>query len=324
MLGLNTASYKFALAKSLLKFASAGRDVVTLKELADPFSDYICDHLRKVDRQGTNPTNTLLQACRRFNKGNMGREELNSISMSQGFRYVFEAFHKVSGEETPTKFFKVEGSGKNRRLHLTDEVIRLANAKQGTNLALEVEARWNLVETAWDLGVNPGLIASDGKGGLISVQGRSRRSVAGVKEAVSGYQKGRCFYCNEEFSLDDSGRDRVEIDHFFPLSRQNLKGNQVDLDQIWNLVLACQECNRGEEGKHDRVPSKYLVERLVHRNGYYVRSTDPLKATLKVTLQKITGQTTSVRRRFHFDIWQELNSYGGALWSPRNVTSVHL
>jgi hypothetical protein len=38
LFGRNVASYKFALAKSLLEVGKQSGDIVTLEELADPFS----------------------------------------------------------------------------------------------------------------------------------------------------------------------------------------------------------------------------------------------------------------------------------------------
>jgi len=45
-------------------------------------------------------------------------------------------------------------------------------------------------------------------------------------------------------------------------------------------VLACQCCNRGEQGKFDRLPSAKLLQRLHHRNEYFIHSHLPLRETL--------------------------------------------
>lgn len=45
LFGRNVASYKFALAKSLLEFRERGNDLITLEELAEPFSRNLCSHL---------------------------------------------------------------------------------------------------------------------------------------------------------------------------------------------------------------------------------------------------------------------------------------
>ena len=45
LFGDNTATYKFALGKSLLELATKPNDLVTLEELAEPFSTYLVEHL---------------------------------------------------------------------------------------------------------------------------------------------------------------------------------------------------------------------------------------------------------------------------------------
>jgi hypothetical protein len=56
LFGRNVASYKFALAKTLLGLAGRADDRVPLEELAVPFALHLCEHLRLVDRRATSPT----------------------------------------------------------------------------------------------------------------------------------------------------------------------------------------------------------------------------------------------------------------------------
>ena len=310
LLGSNTQAFKFALAKNLLALAREGEESTTIENLAMPFALEICEHLKVEDRQGTNPTSTFLDACRRYNSGATDIDELSAVTTTQAFRYVFERFHYVSGEHTPTTFFNVEGTGNRRVLHLTQEMIQLAQGQQGANFDLEVDARWSLVESAWSLKLHPGMIYHNSLGEVVLLQQQTRRPVSGVKEAISGYQKGHCFHCHKPFSLEVGLRDQVHVDHFFPLSKNFLLNDAVDLDQIWNLVLSCYECNRD---KRDLLPAINLVERLLMRSNYYINSNDPLKQTL----QRITGITAPARRQFHLDIWKYLSSFGGKVWSPK-------
>ena len=50
LFGKNTASYKFALAQSLMQLAQQGCDSVTLDELAIPFAEHICEHAKIAPR----------------------------------------------------------------------------------------------------------------------------------------------------------------------------------------------------------------------------------------------------------------------------------
>ncbi len=66
--GLNSASYKLALAKSLLDLGAQKLEVVTLEDLAVPFSREICVHLASVDAHGTFQGGRFLNACRYHNR----------------------------------------------------------------------------------------------------------------------------------------------------------------------------------------------------------------------------------------------------------------
>ena len=53
LFGRNVASYKFALAASLLDLTPASGDLIRLEELAVPFARNIRQHLSRSDKQGT-------------------------------------------------------------------------------------------------------------------------------------------------------------------------------------------------------------------------------------------------------------------------------
>ena len=64
--GANVASYKFALARSILALAESGATTASLEELAVPFSRELCTHLEQVDTQSTSAGSRFLDACRHF------------------------------------------------------------------------------------------------------------------------------------------------------------------------------------------------------------------------------------------------------------------
>ena len=55
LFGRNVASYKFALAASLLELEPASGDLVRLEELADPYTRHLRRHLSDADKQSTSP-----------------------------------------------------------------------------------------------------------------------------------------------------------------------------------------------------------------------------------------------------------------------------
>jgi hypothetical protein len=117
-----------------------------------------------------------------------------------------------------------------------------------------------------------------------------RTPITGARAALSGYQKGHCFYCFRSFSL--VGPKPPEVDHFFPHSLKS--AGLRNLDGVWNLVLACWLCNRGKGGKSDCVPKIRLLERLCTRNEFLISSHHPLRETLIAQ----TGANEATRRQF--------------------------
>jgi hypothetical protein len=67
-----------------------------------------------------------------------------------------------------------------------------------------------------------------------------------------------------------------------------------DADSVWNLVLACQDCNRGRRGKHAAVPTARLVSQLHERNNWLVDSHHPLRETIMLQ----TGIDAKARASF--------------------------
>jgi hypothetical protein len=62
----------------------------------------------------------------------------------------------------------------------------------------------------------------------------------------------RCFYCSSSFV------STPHVDHVIPWSF-------MAEDKVWNLVLACDDCN-GSSGKSSKTPSDEFVEKLTNRN----------------------------------------------------------
>lgn len=118
-----------------------------------------------------------------------------------------------------------------------------------------------------------------------------RKVITSARSALNGYQKGHCFYCFTPISTD-GGNVTTDVDHFLPWSlRSHLVGN---INGVWNLVLACRTCNRGQDGKFDLVPSLLLLERLHRRNEFFIGSHHPLREALL----KQTGYVEQDRAAF--------------------------
>ena len=317
LFGRNVASYKFALAKSLLELADREHTFVSLEELAVPFSKHVVEHLSRADKQGTSSSSRFLDACRRYSRGKIEHSSLHEQTVSLGFQNVLDAFHVVNREPISRRFFVDERKTRGG-IVITDELLSLKESLQFENLPLETEARWRLVETAWELDLHPSLlnVKHDEQAALLFVTAADRRriDVTSARDALDGYQKGKCFYCFRDISIKPFSAELADVDHFFPhtlLVRTD--DADANLDGVWNLVLACRQCNRGEDGKSARVPRLKYLERLHRRNNYLIDSHHPLRETLLSQ----TGATELARQRF---LQQQYNWAKSLLiheWEPR-------
>lgn len=297
LFGRNVASYKFALANSLLELAEGNKTQITAEELAVPFAKHICSHLQQVDKQGTSSSSQFLDACRDYNEQKISYDKLISTTAQLGFNNVLDAFHVVNNESLPLAYFKKLGKSNSSGIILTDEVYKLKALKYDKNLDAEVEARWRLVETAWENNISRSTlqVEHDLATGLLVVQqaGVRRKSITSVRTALNGYQKGKCFYCFDDINISDDAENTCDVDHFFPHSLQ-IYNPKVNLNGVWNLVLTCKFCNRGQDGKMARIPAIHYLSRLNKRNNFLINSHHPLRETIMAQ----TGITDEERQFF--------------------------
>jgi 5-methylcytosine-specific restriction endonuclease McrA len=320
LFGKNSASYKFALAKSLLEIAPTGKAFVTLDDLAQPFARHLCEHLKLQDKQTNSPTCKFLDTCRGFNAGTVGEDELLGMTVKEGFKEVITAFHNIGRSTLPQRFFTDDRRSKQRGISLTDELFQLLGSGDFANLEAEVEARWRLVETAWGLSISRNLIQIDRDEEtqmLFAVVDKVRRvNVTSCRDALNGYQKGKCFYCFDRISISSGAEDLADVDHVFPHKLHELI---QAIDGIWNLVLACHNCNKGKGGKSGYLPAQHLVQRLHNRNEFLISSHHPLQQTLKLQ----TGKEEADRNKFLVDNYEVAKGrLGYGEWEPELLRGV--
>ena len=293
LFGRNVASYKFALAASLLELIPKGKTVITFDELSEPFSRNLCEHLRTSPKQATSQSSQFLDACRSFNSGEITKEKLLSVTAQKGFNNVIDAFHVVNNDTIPVRFFEKDYSDRTKRIVLTDEVLKLYGLQFYDDFHNEVNARWNLVETAWELGISRNLLNvqyDSLEKTLIVDNALRRKSVTSARDALNGYQKGKCFFCFADITINDGEGSICDVDHFFPhVLQSTIRG--TNMNGVWNLVLACPLCNRGVAGKFARVPKIKYLYRLHKRNEFIISSHHPLRETL----MKQTGSNEKER-----------------------------
>lgn len=316
LLGVNVASYKFALAKSILDLAAKETTLIRLEDLAVPFSKHICDHLKICDKQITSSKSTFLQACRDFNAGTVSQDELIHKTVKLGFNNVIDAFHIVSHGPVPFKFFEDRRTDDQKSIVITDDLLRLKESKHFINLPHEVEARWRLVETSWNLNLSRRCLEVfyDGYEDLYVKPALERQNITSCRKALNGYQKGKCFYCNRHISVRPGDHELADIDHFFPHLLKKFMPS-TNFDGVWNLVLSCPDCNRGENGKFERLPNIIFLEKLHRRNNYFIESHHPLRETLMLQTGKLEKHRTDYLRQMDNKAIQLLIHR----WTPRDT-----
>ena len=179
---------------------------------------------------------------------------------------------------------------------------------QYQNLPKETEARWRPVETAWSLNMNPSLseVKQDNNTNVLFISPRpnKRINITSSRDALNGYQEGKCFYTSVDISIANGASNLADVDHFSPHKLEPyLPG--INLDGVWNLVLAAKESNRSNGGKFARVPSRQDLMRLNARNNYLIDSHHPLKDTII----KQTGNTERERIRFLERVFDDARKY---------------
>jgi len=181
---------------------------------------------------------------------------------------------------------------------ITDDLLKLKESFHFQNFENETEARWKLVETAWNLKINPNLleVKYDAISSLFFLENEfmKRVDITSVRDSLNGYQKGKCFYSFFDISIIQGSSDICHVDHFLPhVNKQTHYKNGANINGVWNLVLAHSSMNSTKE-KGAKVPHRKYLQRLFNRNEFYISSKHPLAETII----NQTGKTKEVRRDF--------------------------
>lgn len=320
LFGRNSASYKFAFARAMIDLKKSNKSSFSLDELAEPYARHLCQHLKNSPKQITSKSSKFLDSLQQYNAQEISHSEMIEKTVRFGFNNVIDAFHNVHESEVGARFY-VDERRAGKGIELTDNFWKLTENLQFDNLEQEVESRWRLVETAWENNISRNLMLIDYEHTsqtLIGVNKIKRVSVTSARSALNGYQKSRCFYCYREISVISGAEELADVDHFFP-HKLKVCDAEKPIDGVANLVLSCQNCNRGSKGKFDQLPSKILLERLYDRNEYLITSHHPLKETLIAQ----TGNTSKKREVFLQDVYNCAALFTGSStkWQPQPQAS---
>ncbi len=296
LFGKNSATYKFAFAKALLELSSKETTSIALQDLSPIYVNSILEHIKMNDKQGNSQSSTFLDACRKYNMEEISYDQLLSITEKHGFTNVVDAFQNVNGGSIPNQFYHKDYNGSSKKIIITDDLLRLKESIQFSNFNDEVDARWSLVETAWNLKINPNLlevkIDDELQTLFIENEFMRRTDITSAKASLNGYQKGKCFYSFQDISIVSRDLNLCAVDHFFPhVHKLNFHQQGANVNGVWNLVLADKYVNLDKSAK---IPELKYLERLYTRNEFYIASKHPLGETIV----NQTGKTPKERRSF--------------------------
>jgi len=291
LLGLNTATYKLALANCLIKYSEQEKTYVPMADLSQDFFDVYLARLENGKPQLVMPNRLTVmeRIVEQYRLEKLTREQAILRVEKEAFSDVIPRFHKVDNEPVPTKFYEQTRSG----LIITDDAFSVLSGIDLFAFKQDVSSRWDLLEAAFEMRRGNIKLKNDIRRFYL-LNGYKRTDVTYLRPVLDGYQQGICFYCGEAMT------DPVDVDHVIP--RQ-----VICHDEVWNLVLAHEFCN---QQKSDYLPSMIHIEQLVYRNEFFIKGNHPLAGQIINSL----GSTKTIRTERVLEIYKHAQVIIGSTW----------
>lgn len=297
--GLNNATYKIALGKTLLHVAQRGQTTIDWISLAQVYLDEYLIRLTKnpVPQQANPRRNTVMeQIVYALQSQRITYEQAVNQVAQQAFDDVIPRFHTIGTDRNlMAGFFYDFKAGKDLVIH--DSLFEVIQSGKEPLLD-ELEARWSLLEGAFTIrkqSLVQHLELTNDIRQIYLTGGYQRQNITSNVPFLQGYQGLACFYCGEPLIMTE-----CHVDHLLP--RQVLQH-----DEIWNLVLAHKECNLS---KSDHLVGKHYLEKLICRNENIMGSNHPWKHKIELAL----GTTDLKRRRMLEHHYENVKSVLGAYY----------
>lgn len=278
LFGKNSYTYKFAFCDALLKIGP--RQVIHQDQIFEPFLDALIPHVKSNPKQFSTSDSTpseFMKACREYAEGiEPSKDKVLNLGAKIIPKNVFEAFQNIGGGRLSNENLLYEFDKKTKTFSLRPALLKILSDREiVTAISTENQGRWRVVEEAWKVGISPGLISFRKEDEKLYLESNNLRvPLRSAVDHLMPYQGGRCFYCNKKlnrFTTKDQ-HDFPDVDHFYSLEfLSQIFSNLVKANPngIWNLVLACMECNRGENGKFGAIATNDYLEKIIQRNKYY-------------------------------------------------------
>ena len=276
LFGLNAATYKMGLARTLIEFARQEKQQVTWDELSVAYLNQYIDRITEgnMPQQGNPARLTVMERIvKELQLGNISHNEAVDRVSEQAFVDVVPRFQTIGRDKSIVSghFYDIH---QGKSLSLKDSLLGFSD-EQLTELDKEVIARWSLLEGAFSINQTQFALANDIRE-IYLKDGYSRRPLTDNIPFLTGYQGNVCFYCSEPMAVND-----IHVDHVLP--------RQVVMhDEVWNLVLSHGDCNLL---KSDKLVGPHFIEKLIARNENIMGSNHPWKQKIAAALG-----TTPARR----------------------------
>lgn len=268
LFGLNAATYKMALAQTMLNASRNQSNELLWSDLSENYFNAYLDRLESNPMpQQANP-NRLTKMERIVKEYQLDALTKNEAIQKVGdtaFEDVVPRFQTIGTDKNivANYFYDIEYG---RRLVLKDSLLSLSIDQMNT-LDGEITARWGLLEGAFSINQSSFELANDIREIYLKF-GYERKPLTSNIPFLSGYQGNVCFYCGEPMDND------IHVDHVLP--RQ-----VINHDEVWNLVLAHGDCNLL---KSDRLVGEHFMRKLIARNENIMGSNHPWKSKIQTAL----------------------------------------
>lgn len=284
--GLNQATYKIALGKSLLELASQGKDTVEWEELSRIYLEKYMDRLKTSNMpQQSNPSRVtkMERIVDMLNHNKINYSQAIDKVSNEAFNDVIPRFQTIGSDKemVGSRFYHYDFG---KRLYLKDATFSIQENSMD-ELTCELDARWSLLEGAFSIAHEKWELANSIRDIYLMKGEHKRKNITSNIPFLQGYQGNVCFYCGEKIEDGD-----VHVDHVLP--RQFIQN-----DEIWNLVLSHSICNMH---KNDALVGPHYFEKLIVRNENIMGSNHPWKKKISTALGSTKLKRAKTMRK-HYD-----------------------
>jgi 5-methylcytosine-specific restriction endonuclease McrA len=318
LFGKNSSTYKFALTDTLLK--QSATSTFSYEDLRTGFLTELYKHYIHNPHQYQSGANSITKAFQEY-QINQDWDKLVDKTKNNIYRHVFDAFHNVGGSSIINEARFFEHDKANKQLVITEKFHQiLENTNLVHQLLHENQTRWQIVEEAWKNKLSPNHLVYNQDQSIYSIsQGNQRVALRSVVDVLLPYQHGRCFYCNKQLNptAQHQDHDFPDVDHVIPHSMFDKVSELANINPngLWNLVIACQECNRGSGGKFNSPPDTQFYKTLITRNKLFTEEhRHSLKNTILLSIGAKNSEEVTRRMNYFFGFFGIIRG-----WKPRGV-----